>query len=117
MFGIQQLGEIRVLGGGRAKGAHNCLPAMKCDTLEIMGSQACMLADQCYKCGGGNINCQWQTSGGLCKPSRAQTAPWLLDLQDAKQDGIDLPSKLSLAMDCLCFWLGQSSSAQLHRHG
>jgi len=78
---------------------------MKCDTLGFMGSQACMLSDECYKCGGGNINCQWQTSGGLCKPSRAQTAPWLLDLQDGQRAGTDLPSKLSLAMDTKCVFV------------
>jgi len=67
-----------------------------------MGTQVCTMADVCYKCGGGNVTCKWQTTARLCKPSRAETAPWLLAIQDAKLAGTDLPSKLSLEMDAKC---------------
>ena len=95
----------RILGPERAKGAHNCYPSIPHDMLGGMGKQGCALADVCYRCGGGNVNCKWQSITHLCKPRRADIAPWLLAIQDAQLAGKDLPSKLSQEMDTKCVFV------------
>ena len=70
-----------------------------------MARYACTIANLCYDCGGGNVNCYFSIGGQRCIPSRENTAPWLLVMNDAVSAGIDLPSALSQEMNEKCVFV------------
>ena len=102
MFQLQQHTDLVKLGPGVAKGAHNCLAVIPWESLGAMRAQTCAIHNLCYRCGAVYANCTGYRTRAICNPSRADIAPWLLEMQDCEVARIDLPSQLSVEMDKRC---------------